>query len=517
MRVALFALILLQPALAEDKTIPLYQTLGNFGRKITTSDPMAQRYFDQGLRLAYAFGREAAARSFREAYGWDQDCAMCYWGEAWAMGPYQNEKMSEENAQEAYPAIQKALSLSEPLNDVEKALIEAMLVRYRKEPDPENRRELDEAYVRAMEDVVRRFPWDLDAGTLYAESLIVLHPWDLRTAEGEDRPETVLAIDALESVLGRNLKHPGACHLYIHAVESSSTPARAEACADLLADVMPGASHIQHMPSHIYMRVGRYGDAVRANQRAVIADQMAARGRAVAIYSDHNLQMLAFAATWDGQSSIAMQAASDHVRQGSDPVYLTQVLTRFGRWEELLALEPPEGTFPLAIWHFGRALAHLRSDDLEAARESLKVVASSREDVDPESEYRRNKAQDLLTIAESILNGEILRVEGHHNDAMRAFRKGLASEDGLSYSEPEPWLLPIRHFMGAALFEAGRNWEAEKLYREDLETHPQNGWALLGLDQSLRAQGKEFEADAAGREFERAWARADVWLPGSRF
>ncbi len=256
MRVALFALILLQPALAEDKTIPLYQTLGNFGRKITTSDPMAQRYFDQGLRLAYAFGREAAARSFREAYGWDQDCAMCYWGEAWAMGPYQNEKMSEENAQEAYPAIQKALSLSEPLNDVEKALIEAMLVRYRKEPDPENRRELDEAYVRAMEDVVRRFPWDLDAGTLYAESLIVLHPWDLRTAEGEDRPETVLAIDALESVLGRNLKHPGACHLYIHAVESSSTPARAEACADLLADVMPGASHIQHMPSHIYMRVG---------------------------------------------------------------------------------------------------------------------------------------------------------------------------------------------------------------------------------------------------------------------
>ncbi len=512
----LMCVMLQQPA-AQEQTIPLYDSLGSFGRTINTSHPTAQQFFDQGLRLAYAFGREDAVRSFREAQRHDPECAMCYWGEAWALGPYRNSPMSEERSREAFAAIQKALSWTGNASGIEKALIEAMAVRYRKEPEPENRAELDRAYSAAMKDVVRRFPWDLDAGTLYAEALTSMRPRDLWTPEGMPRPETATAIAILESVLGRHIKHPGACHFYIHVVESSSSPSRAEACADLLGEAMPGASHIQHMPSHIHMRVGRYGDAVRANQRAVIADQRAALGEAAAIYPAHNLQMLAFAAAYDGQSSIAIQAARDHQEQSSDPVYLTQVLVRFGRWQELLDQQEPEDPFPRAIWLFGRGLASLRNGDPDRAREHLEGLEGHTGEADPEAEYRRSRQVDLLRIARALLAGEILSAEGRDQEAVGTFQEILAVQDGLPYSEPEAWLLPVRHYLGAALLERGQTAAAERQYRQELRHHPDNGWSLVGLGRSLRKQGRLDEASTIHRRFRKVWSRADVWLASSRF
>jgi len=296
---------------APSPTVPLYDNLGPHGRVISTSVPMAQRYFDQGMQLTYAFGRGDAVPSFRAAQQHDPDCAMCYWGEAWALGPYINEAMDSTAGVEAYQAIQQAKRLAGTARAHEQALIEAMAARYAPIPTEENRAVLDSAYADALRDVVRRFPHDLDAGAFFGEAVMVLRPWDHWTADGQPQPGTHEALAILESVLARDVKHPGACHLYIHLVEASPDPARAEVCADHLGAAIPGASHIQHMPSHIYMHIGRYGNSVRANQKAWLVDQQAAQGRAVGIYTGHNLHMLLFAGWMDGQSAVALQAAED--------------------------------------------------------------------------------------------------------------------------------------------------------------------------------------------------------------
>lgn len=505
----------------ESEPIPLYRNLGPYQRVVTTSSPMAQRYFNQGMQLAYGFGRSAAVRSFREAQQLDPGCAMCYWGEAWALGPYQNGRMNAEAGRKAYQAIRKALELSEQGTPGEKALIQAMAVRYEAEPKEENREELDRRYADALGEVVRQFPQDLDAATLLGEALIVLHPWELWLEGGRPRPETTEAVQVLESVLARSVKHAGACHLYIHAVEASPEPGRAEGCADLLADQMPGASHIQHMPSHIYMQVGRYGDAVRANQKAHYVDQMARLGRAAAIYASHNLHMLMFAAWMDGQSAVALQAARDLGRSDSNELFnYWLMLVRFGRWEQILELSPPpEDVFQAGLWHFSRGLAHLRKREKNRARVELEKLIASLESAPQDATYRsrRFRKVDLLAIARGILEGELAAAEDRVHEAVEALRKAVLVEDSLPYSEPENWHLPVRQVLGAVLFKAGRAVEAERVYREELEDHPENGWSLLGLEQSLRAQDKAGEADQVRLRFENAWARADVFLTASRF
>lgn len=513
---ALFAASWLQAQSPPD-SVPLYGDLGSYSRPIATS-PEAQRYFDQGMRLTFGFGHPEARRAFREAIRRDADCAMCHWGLAWSLGPYINAQMDSANGVEAYRAAREAQRLKGKAGPADQALIDAMAVRYAPVPTAANRPGLDSAYAAAMRDVVRRFPDDLDAAALLGEALMVLRPWDQWTRTGDPKPGTEEVLVTLESVLRRDLRHPGACHHYVHATEASRDPGRAAPCADFLGASIPGASHIPHMPSHTYMRIGRYGDAVRANQRAWHVDQRAAYGGAPGIYPPHNLHMLFTAASMDGQSAVAIQAARDLARAfPAYGFYPVVTLARFGRWEE--ALEEPvrgQGRLHDGLGLFGRGLAHLGLGHADPARvrlDSLDAVLAATPD---SARFRGHPQRSLLGIARGILAGELHAAAGDPDAAVRALRQALPLEDSLTYDEPEPWSIPVRQVLGAVLLEAGRAAEAEAAYREELRVHPENGWSLFGLEQALRAQGRDAEADEVARRFARAWERADVWLAGSR-
>ncbi|MFC3282333.1 hypothetical protein [Litchfieldella rifensis] len=498
-----------------DSEAPLYEEMGEYSRSVTTESARAQAYFDQGLRLAYGFAREEAARSFRAAQAHDPACAMCYWGEAWVLGPYLNNPHGVGDPDDAYAAARQALERVEAVAPWERALIDAMSVRYPAPDSDADREQATRRYAEAMAEAAVEHPDDPDVRTLYAEALMLLRPWDLYQADGEPYPETHTLIEELETVLAEDIGHAGACHHYIHAVEAYR-PARAEACADMLADEIPGVSHIQHMPSHIYMNIGRYGDAVRANQKARMVDQSARFGEGVSVYASHNTLMLLFAAWMDGQSGVALSAARDIAHERPSETYQIHLqLVRFGRWDELLEQRTsPEGSFQTGMWHFAHGLAQLRTGNASAAERALGELRDSHEDG---AEDMPSRHHDLLGIAEYILAGEIAAGEGRLDAAREQLRKAIALEDGLPYSEPEPWPLPARHFLGAILLEAGEAWEAEAVYYEALEIHSGNGWSLKGLAQSLAAQGRDGGADRVERAFERAWQRADVWLPASRF
>jgi tetratricopeptide (TPR) repeat protein len=509
-------------AAATRDSVPLYDSLGTLSRRISTTSPTAQTYFDQGLRLTYGFGHDESVHSFREALRQDPSCAMCAWGVAWALGPYINAGRDSAKVAEAWLAIQDAKRLARPagaVTDVERALIEAMAVRYEKEPVEERGVRLDSAYADAMRDVVRRFPYDLDAGTLFGEALMVLRPWDHWTRDGRPQPGTEEVLAVLESVLARNIGHPGACHLYIHAVEASTQPERAEPCAELLGTAIPAASHVPHMPSHIWMRIGRYGDGVRANQRAWHADQMAVRGRGVQIYPTHNLHMLLFAASFDGQSAVAWQAARDLARiSEASSHYVPLVLARFGRWQDLLDLhELPEQEFRRGMWLHARGLALLRTGQPDSAKTYLADLDALAAATPDTLYFRGHPRRDLYAIARAILAGEIAASEARFDDAVRELEAAIPIEDGLEYDEPEPWIMPVRHVLGAVLLEAGRAVEAEAVYRAALRDHRENGWSLLGLAQALDAQGSTAEAEEVRQRFETAWQRADVWVWASRY
>jgi tetratricopeptide (TPR) repeat protein len=500
--------------------VPLYQNMGDYSRPITTDSAMAQAYFDQGLRLAYGFARSEAARSFQAAQAHDPNCAMCAWGNAWVLGPYQNNPDGVGEQEDAYAAAQQALDLASSAQPWEQALIEAMAVRYTapgQEPDPERGTQL---YSDAMRAAATAHHDDLDIRTLYAESLMMFRPWNLYREDGEPYPETRGAIVELETVLDRNLHHGGACHLYIHAVEAYE-PARAEACADRLAEAVPGVSHIQHMPSHIYMNIGRYGDAVRANQRARRMDQAADSGEAVSVYPSHNTMMLMYAARMAGQSGVALSAARDLGKERPEDTFQQYLqLARFGRWDELLQhTAPPEEPFQAAMWQFARGLAKLRTGDDTGAQNAMKAIRTVRDDTPEDATYHffLHSQRRLLGVAQHILAGEIAAANGDLQAAEEHLRRAIALEDGLGYSEPEPWPIPARHVLGAVLLEAGQPREATKVHLAALEVHPDNGWSLRGLEQSLAAQGKDAEAAEVREAFAQAWERADVWLPGSRF
>lgn len=516
----MFALVL-QPVLAQDPeaedTPPLYENLGSFSRDVTTDSGRAQAYFDQGMRLTYSFARSEAARSFRKARQIDPDCAMCYWGEAWALGPYQNNPGGVGDYEEAVAASRRAMERVENTRPWERALIEAMVERY---PDSGNGKADTEAYARAMADAASAHEGDLELGTLYAESLIMYRPWNLYQEDGEPYPETRTAIEVMEQLLEIDISHPGACHIYIHVVEAWK-PERAEDCADLLAESVPGVAHMQHMPSHIYVQVGRYGDAVRSNLDAVRVARAAEYDEGFVVYPGHNLAMLVFTAWLDGQSGVALSAARDVAEGVPGGAYTYDLqLARFGRWNELLARpSEPEQALQKAFTYFARGLAHLRTGSPDTASELLQTIRMIREETPEDATYTffGFSQRDLLGIAENILAGEILAAERQYEEAEAALRQAIALEDGLPYSEPEPWPIPARHVLGAALLEADQPEKAETVYRESLEVHPDNGWSLKGLAQSLEAQGKESQAREAERAFDRAWRRADVWLPASRF
>lgn len=484
------------------------KALGNFTHPISSSNREAQDYFNQGFQLMYAFDKVDAIRSFREAEKRDPDCAICYWGEAWSWGSFLNGHMQDNEGPFAFAAIQKARQLAgEHANAEERALIEAMSVRY-----GQDGREQITAYADAMRKVHERFQNDVDAGTLYGEALFLLEP--RRGWRDIHSPNVQRIVGVLESVLAIDSLHLGACHLYIHLTEATTEPAKAEACADSIGNAVPGASHINHMPSHTWNRLGRWGDSVRANIQAWHSDQKAAIGEGFAIYPSHNLHMLLYAASMDGQGAIAMQAAKDYDKMAGDHIYPILTLIRFGRFDEVLEIpEPAKERTAAAIWEFGQGYAHLRKGDKEAARAHLHRLLDAA--ATATGMIRFNSARNALGTLGGILEGEIYRADGDLSKAITAFQHAIAQEDAMSYDEPEPLPFAARHWLGAALLEAKDYANAERVYREELKNHPHNGWSLFGLTAALEGQGKR-SAEVA-KDFEESWARSDTWIRASRF
>lgn len=498
---------------AFDDPIPLYENaLGDYHYPISSENPEAQAYYGQGVQMMYAFAKEDAARSFRAAWQADSTCAICYWGEAWAWGPYLNGRMRTREAPHAYAALQKALAHRRYANDKERALIDAMALRYVADYDPDQQAARDTVYAEALRHVRDQYPDDLDIATLYAESLFLLEP-RLGTRDLAD-PDVQRLHQALEAILDRDLRHPGACHLYIHATESTTAPEKAEPCAEYLGDAIPGASHINHMPSHTWNEIGRWGDAVRANIQAWHSDQKAAIDEGFAIYPSHNLHMLLFAASMDGQGATAVQAGRDYAKLTGNNMYHVLTLLRFGRFDEILEVEArPERDIPRGMWDFAQGYAHLRQGEADFARvylERVKAMADT-----SKSRFRFHPAQPLLATVAGILEGEIHRDAGDLDGAIAAFERAVVAEDTLQYDEPEPLPFAARHWLGAALLEAERYAEAAAVYRAALEDHPHNGWSLFGLRQALAALGQEDAAVDA--DWQESWARADIWLRASRF
>jgi tetratricopeptide (TPR) repeat protein len=493
--------------------IPLYTAgLGKFTRKISTANPEAQKFFDQGMQMMFAFAKLDAVRSFREAWKRDPECAICYWGEAWSWGSYLNGPMSAEHAPFAYLAEQKALSLKQKATPRERAYIEALSVRYVKDFDAKTRVEQDKAYAESMRKLSDAYPDDLDAATLYADALFLLEP--RRGTRDVNAPNIQRLHRVLESVLDRDRHHPGACHLYVHATESTVKPEKAVACAEFLGRSIPGASHINHMPSHTWNEVGRWGDSVRANLDAWHSDLKADVGEGFAIYPDHNLHMLLYAASMDGQGAIAVQAGRDYTKRTSDSMYHVLTLIRFGRFDEVREVtRRPEREIPAAAWDFAQGYAHLRNKEADFARVYLARVQKTAETA--KAEFRTHPARRLVGVLAGILEGEIARDAKNLPGAIDVFERAVALDDELDYDEPEPLPFPARHWLGAALVEAGRHTDAERVYREDLKDHPHNGWALLGLQQALKAQGKP--DTAVDKDFEQSWSRSDTWIRASRF
>lgn len=493
--------------------------LGPYSRAVTTSSPEAQLYFDQGVQLLYAFDPNLAARSFREAWKLDPRCAMCYFGEAWAWGPYLNGPMVSADAPRAHYAISKAMELREGnTTQVERSLIEAMAGRYEAEHEAGRRRELDESWAEAVNELFRAYPADFEIGYLAGEALMLLQPrrawWEI------DDPEIQRIHQVLEKVLHQDIAHPGVCHLYVHATERTEAPGKAEACAEHLGSSIPGASHIQHMPSHTFNRIGRWGDAVEGNLAAWHSDQKAEHGLGFAIYPSHNLHMLLFAASYDAQGGVALQAARDYAKlMGDGQFYTALVMWRFGRFEELLDMEDdaPEGTIFRGLWDAAMGYAHLKDGDEPKARRLLAAVRRRAEEAGDERSFRRHPGEKLLGVVAGILEGELLRTEGDYDGSLTTLEAAVKLEDALMYDEPEPLPFAARQWLGDVLHEAGRYEEAVAVFREELVDHPHNPWSLFGLERSLRALGRDTEADEAGAEFAKASLRSDTWIRGPVF
>ena len=503
------------PPAAFNGRIALYKTaMGPFKRPISSRNSEAQAFFNQGFQLRYAFARPEAVRSFREAETRDAECAICYWGEAWAWGSDLNWTMSADDAPFAYAAIQKAIALAPAhATPIEQALIQAMSVRYVARFDPARRVDQDRAYADAMKKVVDAYPDDLDAAALYAEALLLLEPRAGRRDLASPNVQRILGV--LEPALGKDLHHPGACHLYIHLTEATSEPGRASACAEFLGRSIPGASHINHMPSHTWTQVGRWGDAVRASLDAWHSDLKSLVGEGVAIYPWHDLHMLVFAASMDGQGAIAVQAGRDYSRMTKNPTYLLLTLVRFGRFEDILVdlSTRTQGLISGPVWDFAQGYAQLRAGNRAAARTHLTALMSAENT--STAQFGANSAKALFGVLAGILEGEIALAGADRAAAITAFEKAVAIEDALVWDEPEPLPFSARHWLGPVLIEARRPADAETVYRQDLERHPKNGWSLLGLSQALAAQGKQ--SREVTEEFERAWARSDTWIRSSRF
>jgi tetratricopeptide (TPR) repeat protein len=506
----------------------LFEGLGGFSRKVTTSSVEAQRYFDQGLSFLYAFNHDEAIRAFTHAGVLDPRCAMAFWGVAYANGPHiNNTAVPEDRAKAAWKALGQAKAVAAGASPVENALIDALASRYA-DPQPEDRQPLEQAYAEAMREVWKAYPKDADVGALFAEALADLRPWDLWLPNGAPQPGTEELLATLDATLALQPKHPLANHLLIHAVEASPHPERADRAADTLRDLQPGLGHLVHMPSHVDVRRGRWQEAITANTKAIEADRRYAAHAPeqgfYRLYMAHNYHMLTYAAMMTGRSTLALATIRRMV--GDIPLEFfrenpfadgfmampLEVLMRFGKWDEILA-EPPFPDFvPISrsLQHYARAVACAAKDDVPSAVKEQAAFLEARERVPKEAFFGNNAASDILDVAESFMRGEILFRSGKIDEGLASLREAAAREDRLRYDEPPGWIQPVRHALGAALLQAGRFAEAETVFREDLAKLPGNGWGLYGLSRALRLQRKAAEAAATEKQFDAVWEQADL-------
>jgi tetratricopeptide (TPR) repeat protein len=525
--------------LAQRAGAPLFSGMGSFHMPITTRDTDAQRYFDQGMVLAFGFNHAESIRSFRAAQTLDSDCAMCFWGEALATGPNINVTnngkavMTPEERASARAAIDHALTLVDGVTPKERSWILALDKRYdgqRETPrDP-----LDRAWADALAAMVDAYPDDMTVASVYAEALMNTMPWDYWGPSGEAKPDTQAVIKSLERVMAAEPEHPLALHLYIHALEASSNAQKAEGAADALANLVPGSGHLVHMPSHIYFRVGRYQDAALANIRAADIDEAYiaecnAQGFYPALYYPHNIHFLWASATMQGQSELSLKSARrvvenvriEQVEQFPTIQFFRTVpmlsLVRFARWEEILSEPEPHAPFAFAraIWHYGRGVAYASMENKESALNELAAIERLEPEVDEIFMGNVYPAKSLIGIAKSLLRGEISFRSGAMAAAVTSFDEAVAMQDALPYTEPPFWYYPTRQSLGAALLADGRAAEAQLVFEADLAQYPMNGWSLYGLTEALNAQGRTALAEAARQRFETVWQFSDVTLSSS--
>jgi tetratricopeptide (TPR) repeat protein len=513
---------------------PRLQKLGDHKFPVSTKNAQAQLFMNQGLNLSYAFNHAEAGRAYREAERLDPNLAIAFWGEALALGPNINAPMSPDSEAPALAAINKAIALKVKASPREQALIDALKFRYTGKA--EERRANDVAYADAMRKVHLQFPDDDDISMLYVESAMDLRPWGYWTRDGNPYERTAEIVGLTEKVIAKNPNHPGALHLYIHLMEAYQAD-KAEAAADRLLTLMPAAGHMVHMPAHIYQRVGRYADAEKSNVMAIAADedyisQCRAQGLYPMAYYPHNLHFLWFAATAEGNSKIAIEAARKAASQVSDDVLKAvpllagfrvvpyYALTRFGKWDDMLREPepPPVSVYMKGTWHYARGTAFLGKGQTNDAEQELAKLNALMADKSLDGPlFSPNTARAILTIAQEVLSGEIDAAKKNYDSAVAHLERAVRLEDALVYTEPAEFHFPPRQALGSVLLEAGRPAEAETVYWEVLKRNRENGWSLYGLTQALKAQSKNDDAALVEARFKKAWAKADVTLSNSRF
>jgi tetratricopeptide (TPR) repeat protein len=506
--------------------------LGNLHHPVSTHSPEAQQFFDQGLRLIYAFNHDEAARSFRRAADLDPKLAIAYWGIAEAVGPNYNDPASDDRFQQAHEAIQKAVDLSANASPSDQAYIQAMALRFPADLKAD-RRQAAEAYHDAMREVMKKFPDDLDAATLFAESGMDLHPWGLWHPDGTPETGTEEIVAALESVIRRDPNHMGAVHYYIHAVEASPSPERALAGANRLASLAPAAGHIVHMPAHVYIRTGDYASAVKTNQEAAAVDRAyikssGAQGIYPMMYYSHNLHFIAMCSAMNGDYAEAKKNAdllAEHVGphvKDMPPLegFMTipmAVDVRFHRWDDILKMPQPDPSMKTAtvFWHFARGMALAATGKVSQAEEEHKIIAEAEKNTPEDVVFTmpvNNKAKDIMKIAQNVLGAKIAMTKKDNAGAIAMLTEAVAVQDSLKYGEPPDWFFPVRESLGAALLMNGDAAGAEKVFRADLERNPRNPRSLFGLQEALSAQGQQYDAGFVKRQFSASWKGGSVPL-----